>query len=456
MKVSRIEIKDFQQFKNFELDLTYPEGHKKAGEPLDKVCFIGQSGTGKTTLLNWIWHSASFVNAETYSINRDVPYNFAIDYIYQKKDITNTFLKLRSISNYINSTIYKNYFECTDGKEVVIDENQLRDFLNKINYKKKILAVFFPTNLIENANEIFVAPHKSQNPLANIVDRKEIERKIQEETQEIINEWIFNFGKSNPLNLFKSIFFNIAIYEDERNNYSRKIADALLDSDDETITNLKNKFGKWKLENPNPLEKLGQLLNPILNRFGVEVHTKVEYKSSAELKFIEIKPIHNDKIVPYHIWSTGTKQIILTAIPLFQINTQNAPILFDEPERSLFPDVQRTLINYYTELAPEAQFFFATHSPIIASQFEPCERFILSFDEETGFVKAQNGIAPEGDDPNDLLSKDFGMRNLMGEKGMAAWERFVELRMLIREEKESTKKENLMKEYLTLQSDYNF
>ena len=54
MKITKINIKDYHQFKNFELDLTYPNGHEKAGQPLDKVCFIGQSGTGKTTLLNVI------------------------------------------------------------------------------------------------------------------------------------------------------------------------------------------------------------------------------------------------------------------------------------------------------------------------------------------------------------------------------------------------------------------
>lgn len=54
MKISEIEIKDFHQFKDFSIDLTYPKGHAKEGQPLDKVCFIGQSGTGKTTLLELI------------------------------------------------------------------------------------------------------------------------------------------------------------------------------------------------------------------------------------------------------------------------------------------------------------------------------------------------------------------------------------------------------------------
>jgi len=54
MKISKIEVFDYNQFQNFTIDLTYPKGHAKEGLPLDKVCFIGQSGTGKTTLLNII------------------------------------------------------------------------------------------------------------------------------------------------------------------------------------------------------------------------------------------------------------------------------------------------------------------------------------------------------------------------------------------------------------------
>jgi len=55
MKISHIEIERFRQFQNFQLDLTYPAGHEKAGQALDKVCFIGQSGTGKTTLLELLY-----------------------------------------------------------------------------------------------------------------------------------------------------------------------------------------------------------------------------------------------------------------------------------------------------------------------------------------------------------------------------------------------------------------
>jgi uncharacterized protein YhaN len=50
MKICKIRIKDYQQFKDIELDFTHP----KTGEPLDKICFIGSNGTGKSTLLNFI------------------------------------------------------------------------------------------------------------------------------------------------------------------------------------------------------------------------------------------------------------------------------------------------------------------------------------------------------------------------------------------------------------------
>lgn len=82
---------------------------------------------------------------------------------------------------------------------------------------------------------------------------------------------------------------------------------------------------------------------------------------------------------------TGTKQVILTATPLFKLNTEKTVILIDEPERSLYPDIQTEIANYYTGLAPEAQFFFATHSPMIASSFEPWEIVELKFGED-GYV----------------------------------------------------------------------
>ena len=54
MKLTNLTLKGYNQFKDVQIDLTYPDGHSKEGEPLDKVCIIGQSGSGKTSLLRLI------------------------------------------------------------------------------------------------------------------------------------------------------------------------------------------------------------------------------------------------------------------------------------------------------------------------------------------------------------------------------------------------------------------
>lgn len=50
MKIVKLIIRGFQQFQDFHLDLSDAD----TGQPVDKVCFIGPNGTGKSTLLRLI------------------------------------------------------------------------------------------------------------------------------------------------------------------------------------------------------------------------------------------------------------------------------------------------------------------------------------------------------------------------------------------------------------------
>lgn len=102
----------------------------------------------------------------------------------------------------------------------------------------------------------------------------------------------------------------------------------------------------------------------------------------------------NGDVVPYHLLSTGTKQIILTALPLYLLKPDQTIILCDEPERSLYPNLQKFIIEYYTGLTKNSQFFFATHSPIISSCFEPWEIIELKFYDK-GYVY-QEQYYPKG------------------------------------------------------------
>lgn len=87
MKIARIELKDFNQFKHVTLDLTYPRGHEKAGEPLDKVCIIGQSGTGKTSLLRLIKWFVSRDNNIGENVRLPVPAGGRVDMDFNVSDL---------------------------------------------------------------------------------------------------------------------------------------------------------------------------------------------------------------------------------------------------------------------------------------------------------------------------------------------------------------------------------
>jgi len=135
----------------------------------------------------------------------------------------------------------------------------------------------------------------------------------------------------------------------------------------------------WKNTNPNPLEKLANnCLNIFFNNFGIKVKTQID--DINEINFIELQT-KDGKDLDTKYWSTGTKQIIMRAVPLYQLKPHKAIILFDEAENSLYPDIQMNLIDFYTKLAIDSQFFFSTHSPLIASSFEPYEIVELKFDE---------------------------------------------------------------------------
>jgi predicted ATP-dependent endonuclease of OLD family len=172
-----------------------------------------------------------------------------------------------------------------------------------------------------------------------------------------------------------------------------------------------------------------------------------------------IKIRDTDWSLEYRHLSSGIRHLLLRLGYLLALyhkrNIESAIALFDEPENSLFPSILYDLIKVYSDTAPNTQFFFATHSPIIAAQFHPDERIILEFNDQ-GKVEARKGVSPEGDDPNDVLLQDFGLENILGKKGLEKLHRYIELKTLIKNEPDQTQKDQLVKEYLEIGNQYHF
>lgn len=363
MKISKIEIKDFHQFKDFTLDLTYPKGHEKEGKPLDKVCFIGQSGTGKTTLLELIpmflfkYETNLIVKTGTDKILNNVftSTHFGLDneYLFNTSfniiasDENNTDGEITRLGESFQINGEKGNW--SDGK--LIFRNWQGSTASKL--------VYFPANLNYDLENI---------DFNSKLDDKEI----------------IDFSKEKVATVWNIILEKIQTYQEQELKIRQDISKVVekSSSDVKAIQEAVKKLEDWKATEFNPIQDVADnCLNALLENYKLRVKTELDFKTKDDIGFIKIED-YNGNEIPHGLWSTGTKQVILSALPLYLLKPKHTVILFDEPERSLYPDLQRTVVDYYSSLTTDCQFFYSTHSPIIASSFEPWEIVELKFNEE--------------------------------------------------------------------------
>ncbi|SHM86772.1 AAA ATPase domain-containing protein [Chitinophaga jiangningensis] len=395
MKVSRITIKDFHQFKDLDLDLTYPAGHPKAGKPLDKVCFIGQSGTGKTTLLEMIPLFTSRYHTKSFPEDSD-------DYL-DKISVSISY----GHNSEFNTTVVDKLLDFRiwswDESHTPKYADQTREYdpieYYNLEWTKKIASkiVYLPANLNFEIDDI-EDPNYSYG---KIVD----------------------FSKSNVSAVWNLILDSIQKYHEQelqiRQDISKAVEQAPNDLDG--IRLAVNKLEQWKKSQFNPIADVADnCLDALLANFKLRVKREFNFNTKGDIGFIKIEDFNKNEI-PHHLWSTGTKQIVLSSLPLYLLKPQHTIILIDEPERSLYPDLQRLIINYYASLTKGCQFFYSTHSPIIAASFEPWEIVELKFNEagqvyRDAYYEGENHVDNYFIDPRYLdydliLKKVFDMKD---------------------------------------------
>jgi len=328
-KISQIELKKINQFENLTLNLTYPKGHKNEGEALNKVCFIGQNGTGKTSILKII---QAFIKQDS-------------EYFNEKNKIKINYQKANDVDINLN----------------ILDKNFTIDFIeDSHNILKNIIKkyIYFPANIID---------------------------KTQNEPNKIKKNEIIDFNIHSAMQTWEFVKEEINKYKQKEKKEREKLSDIVYTETPEKIKKAAADFEKWKEKNMiNPLEELAdKCLDRFLRKFNLKLKTKLDFSNESDINNIKIENLQGEELGNLeNTLSTGTKQILYTAMPLYTLKPESTIVLFDEPERSLYPDIQKEIVEFYTSLSPESQFFFATHSPIIASSFEPWEIVELEFDEK--------------------------------------------------------------------------
>jgi GTPase SAR1 family protein len=429
MKITKLHIDQFKHLENLTFDFTYQSGERK-GQPLDKICFIGQSATGKTSLLELIYEYIS--NAFKIQLVDDKSIS-EFPFPLKKLDVEIEFL--------INDTIFnqkKNQILFND--KIYLFKNLGGEITSLIPYNYKSRTFYFKANLISELSVQLLSTNpielieKYNNDFKNIVD-------FRYNT----DNWEIIFDENIQTQILLFLLKDILVY---RKNFTKKMSELIHKGLLANQKKLHSEFEKWQIDNPNSLVDFANIFNPILEKLHLEVDTvETEYS-------IPIKNKKNEEIIPFADTSTGTKQLLLTSLPLHSLDTKDSIILFDEPERSLYPDLQMELMDYYKMLAPDAQMIVATHSPFIAASFEPDERFILSFDEK-GKVVVNRGVSPIGDDPNDMLHNDFGI-NYINKAGQKIHKEYVDLKQKMFFEKDEKLKKEYAKKVEEMGDAYNF
>jgi hypothetical protein len=436
LRIHTLKLKGIRQFRDVTLDFTDPA----TGKPLDRICLIGGNGTGKSTILRLL------ASDKILGVPSAMPR-------WSAKLGANASMSIDFENSGSKACLYGNPNQPKWGSR----ENPLAAFGDKeleqpiplgnseeqkqwITRLRELVTVYCPpdSELAPNSSSITDLPSANLNKALAFL--KAPATKFMAGQDKVADFWKLLIA------LIKDREARLIAYNRHPENQHR------------TISEVETEF---LAQNPDILKELGGFWEPILVKAGLRFDYE---KASQPVQLTDnlkayIYLAAENAVLPYAELSTGIRSFLFRLGHLYTIfryhSGKGGIVLIDEPENSLYPDFLFDLLAHYDRAAPGTQLFFATHSPIVAAQFKPEERFILEFDPDRGVV-VRRGVTPEGDDPNDVLLKDFAVRTLYGEKGLASWNRFRELSRIIETESDPKKRKELLKEYLELGRTYNF
>ena len=397
MKVSSLEIYNYKQFSKLTLDLTYPTGHPKAGKPLDKICIIGQSGTGKTNLLEII--KKSTIDFSSQPNNSYLPFS---EFVGSDTDNKYILTQFETKNNNIAKTMFTQKVSTIEWNTSEADADSVLEYVSKYVPQYILVPEDEKIYFVSAINEAFdrrdINKQSSNELNTNINESREknslnafgfIKKQVDKKKEEIpkllekmkkknfLDRWIINMN--NNIYSWDRLKARIDTYELEKTKYMKTLSHKLIKEDNYSKDAYKDDIRFWENKNENLLQKIATDINKVIKKFNLELHMNEAMQSYEELI---IKDLSNNETIAYNDLSTGSKNMLSTFIPLQSYKPKDSIILIDEPEMSFYPDIQRELTDLYMQVGENNQLIMATHSPLIASSFEPWEVVELKFNDE--------------------------------------------------------------------------
>ena len=349
----------------------YVEGLNNRETPLDLKfhpdlnLLTGKNGSSKTTILKLIWflnngrvlnliREVNFTQAElvtsknTISIKRDIENNTVTIGINKEKPFTIGDLNLREIELRRPSRIHE----------------KLTEF-----YESSIPTIFFPTfRRIEGGfsmGDIIDPRFGRQDSIRDAME--DFSRRQSSRNQRFIT----SISTDDIVSLVNIEYSNINaqinfIQKQKSDEIIRKIK-TQRKNEKETLEEIQADIESMEKQRElllKPYTTLSNLITTIFQHKGINL---------SNLTLGEVNnAISSDKL------SAGEKQML--SFICYNAFTKNNTIFIDEPELSLHPDWQRTLVPTLLNQGNNNQFFMATHSPFIFSKYSDKE-IILSVDK---------------------------------------------------------------------------
>lgn len=459
MKICSIRIKGFQQYRDTYIDFTDPA----TGKPSNKICIIGKNGTGKSTLLNLIVTILDNLEPLSYTL-------LGSDNVLPVKD---ALISVEVIHNeekffYLINQKRGEFFpysiqqENKDWFDVIYASYKKNEGI-PVNFQKYLTGSKLNLQELELANNStdLLIHATAESVTNNQLTISDVPATDLNQALALFSNFPYYHIINNDTvaDFWKILIYLIKKRENEREEYENKAENL-----DKTKSQLIKEFEEI---NPKILNKIADQWNRILGKAGLEFDVE-QAKNPIQLNenlqaYVTIRK--TKERIEYNNLSTGIRNFIFRIGHIYSLyfnrEVKRGFVMIDEPENSLFPDFLYDLVEVYQKALTDkngennSQLFMSTHSPIIAAQFEPYERVILDWDEE-GYVVATKGIAPIGDDPNDVLLKDFNLTHVMGKKGQDFWKQYVNLKQQLRRTENEPEKEKLVKEILEIGTKYNF
>ncbi|WP_336127886.1 AAA family ATPase [Mesoflavibacter sp. CH_XMU1422-2] len=331
----------------------------------DLNLFTGKNGSSKTTILKLIWYLNS---GRIMNLIREVNFEFA-----ELKTSNKTISIKRDFENSaVSISIDKEKsFTLSDMnlRELEIRRSQrVHEKLNGI-VKSAIPTIFFPTfrrieggfSMDDNYNPRFHRTDDIRDAL------EEFSRRLSMRNQRFIT----SISTDDIVSLLNIEYSNI---NSQINAFQKKKSDEIIrkiktkgKKDKETLSEIQEDIEMMERERElllKPYTTLSELITKIFQHKGINL---------SNLTLGEVNnAISSEKL------SAGEKQML--SFICYNAFTKDNTIFIDEPELSLHPDWQRTLIPTLLNQGNNNQFFMATHSPFIYSKYSDKE-IILSTDK---------------------------------------------------------------------------